>query len=67
MDVSFHLTVMVLHDMLQTSRALVDAGGLWSSRENIPVLNARLWSSSRSLRTVRRKAAFESVFVATCV
>lgn len=50
-----------------TSRALVDAGGLWSSSENMPVLKARLWSSSRSLRTVRRKAAFDSVLVATCV
>lgn len=51
----------------QTSRALVDAGGLCSSRENIPVLKARLWSSSLSLRTVSRKAALDSVLVATCV
>lgn len=49
----------------QTSRALVEAGGLCSSRENIPVLKARLWSSSLSLRTVRRKAALDRVLVAT--
>lgn len=48
-----------------TSRALVDAGGLWSSRENMPVLKARLWSSVRSLRTVRKNAAFDRVLVAT--
>lgn len=51
----------------RTSKALVDAGGLWGSKENMPVLKARLWSSSRSLRTVMRKAAFDNVLVATCV
>lgn len=48
-----------------TSRALVEAGGLWSSSENMPVLKARLWSSTRSLRTVRKKAALDRVLVAT--
>ena len=59
--------VLRVSRMMCTSRALVEAGGLWSSRENMPVLKARLWNSSLSLRTVSRKAAFDSVLVATCV
>lgn len=47
-----------------TSRALVEAGGLCSSRANIPIRKARLWYSSRSLNTVSKKAAFDKVLVA---
>lgn len=45
----------------------MEAGGLWSSNENMPVLKARLWNSNLSLSTVSRKAALERVLVATCV
>lgn len=47
-----------------TSRALVEAGGLCSSRANIPIRKARLWYSSRSLNTVSKKAALDKVLVA---
>lgn len=47
-----------------TSRALVEAGGLCSSRANIPIRKARLWYSSLSLKTVSKKAALDKVLVA---
>lgn len=50
-----------------TSRALVEAGGLCSSRANIPIWKARLWYSRRSLKTVSKKAALDKVLVANHV
>lgn len=54
----------MLFKMFLTSRAFVEAGGLCSSRANIPIRKARLWYSSRSLSTVSRKAALDKVLVA---
>lgn len=53
-----------LFEIFHTSRAFVEAGGLCSSRANIPIRKARLWYSSRSLNTVSRKAALDKVLVA---
>lgn len=59
-----HWGITMLFKMFLTSRAFVEAGGLCSSRANIPIRKARLWYSSRSLSTVSRKAALDKVLVA---
>lgn len=56
--------IYCLSEMFRTSRAFVEAGGLCSSRANIPIWKARLWYSSRSLNTVSKKAALDKVLVA---